>query len=329
MQSKLSQGALRTLVTALLVAPVSPAMAQLSDDAALQLLQKVNELEQELRTLRGDNEELQHELQKLRSQQQQSQQQFDEKLDKLATEKQADAPPTTAANPTDKSSDVVNNTPSKTDTTGFYSYGTGKSDDKNIGILQANQTKSLDLALPTKTGDAQGEKNDDNAAEKPSDKTDDKTDDKTADKATLTTSQTDTGTSKLGGSPSDERAMYDHAFQTLLQDPQEAIPEFRDFLKNYPKSPLAPSAQYWIGEALYAEKDYKAASEEFLTVLKEHKDSDKAADAALKLGFCFYELKDWEKARKTLEDVITFFPKNEETAKLAQERLDKMKKDGH
>lgn len=328
MQSKLNQGALRALVTALLVAPVAPAMAELSDDAALQLLQKVNELEQELRTLRGDNEELQNELQKLRSQQQQSQQQVDEKLDKLVTEKQADAKPATDANPADKASDVANDSPPKTDTAGFYSYGTGKTDDKNVSIVKANETKSLDLTLPTKTDDTKGEKSDDKAAEKPSDKTDDKTDDKTADKETLTTSQTDTGTSKLGGSPSDERAMYDHAFQTLLQDPKEAIPEFRDFLKDYPKSPLAPSAQYWIGEALYAEKDYKAASEEFLTVLKEHKDSDKAADAALKLGFCFYELKDWEKARKTLEDVITFFPKNEETAKLAQERLDKMKKDG-
>lgn len=305
MPIKLSQGALRALVTALLVAPATPVMAQLSDDAALQLLQKVNELEQELRTLRGDNEELQNELQKLRSQQQQSQQQVDEKLDKLASGKPTAAQPTTDANPadklgdkpTDKSSDErlssANDTPPKTDSAGFYSYGTGKIDDKNVGIVKANDTKSLDLVLPNKTDDAKVEK----SAEKPADKT-------------------------------DERSVYDHAFQTLLQDPKEAIPEFRDFLKDYPKSPLAPSAQYWIGEALYAEKDYKAASEAFLTVLKEYKDSDKAADAALKLGFCFYELKDWEKARKTLEDVITFFPKNAETAKLAQERLDKMKKDG-
>lgn len=315
MQIKLSQGALRTLVTALLVAPVSPAMAQLSDDAALQLLQKVNELEQELRTLRGDNEELQNELQKLRSQQQQSQQRVDEKLDKLATEKQADAASTTETKPDAKPDDApfsaANDTPPKTDTTGFYSYGTGKLDDKNIGIVKAN-----------KTDDAKSATSD----EKTAAKAEDKTDDKTADKATLPDSKTDTA--KLSSSPSDERSAYDRAFQTLLQEPKDAIPEFRDFLKHYPKSPLAASAQYWIGEALYAEKDYKAASEEFLTVLKEYKDSDKAADAALKLGFCFYELKEWEKARKTLEDVITFFPKNEETAKLAQERLDKMKKDG-
>lgn len=61
------------------------------------------------------------------------------------------------------------------------------------------------------------------------------------------------------------------------------------------------------GVALYAEKDYKAASDEFLVVLKEHKGSDKAPGAALKLSYSFYELKEWDKARKTLEDVISFF----------------------
>ena len=31
------------------------------------------------------------------------------------------------------------------------------------------------------------------------------------------------------------------------------------FVKTYPKSPLAPSAQYWIGNAQFAQKDYRAA----------------------------------------------------------------------
>ena len=64
-------------------------------------------------------------------------------------------------------------------------------------------------------------------------------------------------------------------------------------------------------------------------VLKEHKGSDKAPGAALKLGYSFYELKEWDKARKTLEDVISFFPGETETVQKAQERLDKMKAEGH
>jgi len=63
--------------------------------------------------------------------------------------------------------------------------------------------------------------------------------------------------------------------------------------------------------------------------LKDHKGSDKAPGAALKLGYSFYELKDWEKARKTLEDVVSFFPESTETKQKAQERLDNMKAQGY
>ncbi|WP_169314640.1 tol-pal system protein YbgF [Thiothrix nivea] len=124
---------------------------------------------------------------------------------------------------------------------------------------------------------------------------------------------------------SNERSIYDNAFATLLQEPKEAIPEFRSFLEKFPKSSLAASAHYWIGEALYAEKDFQSAIQEFLIVLKDYKDSDKAADAALKMGYSFYELKDWDKARKTLEDVQRFFPENKEVVALAGEKLAKIK----
>lgn len=308
MYTKLNRGALSALVAALLATPV---MAEpLSDDAALQLLQRVNDLEQELRNLRGDNEQLQNELQTLKSKQQENFQQVDEKLDKLKDSPETgtaktDAgtpPPVDASKPVDTAkTDLGKTEPAKADPNGFYSYGTGKADDKNAGIAKP-----------------------DSAAANKTDKTD-QPGSAAADKAA--TDKTAASDKKLP--EQEERSVYDQAFQTLLQDPKEAVPEFRTFLKDYPKSPLAPSAQYWIGEALYAEKDFKAAIEEFLIVLKEHKGSDKAPDAALKLGFSFYELKEWDKARKTLEDVVSFFPDSSETIKLAQERLDKMKAEGH
>ncbi|HET7033216.1 MAG TPA: YbgF trimerization domain-containing protein, partial [Casimicrobiaceae bacterium] len=37
-----------------------------------------------------------------------------------------------------------------------------------------------------------------------------------------------------------------------------AIAGFTSFVKTYPKSPLAPSAQYWIGSAQFSQKDYRA-----------------------------------------------------------------------
>lgn len=305
MQHQLNRGVLSAVVATLLaVAPVGA--APLSDEAAVQLLQRVNELEQELRNLRGDNEKLQNELDIVRKSQEDTLQRVDERIEKLQ-DKTSDTAGKTEAAPDTVPSKVLDNADAaalkagdtvidtadkatKTDPNGFYSYGTNRSDDKN---LPANTTTDAKVGSPAKKTDK------------------------------VTTA---------GNTPlpeQEERAVYDNAFKTLLQDPKEAVLEFRGFLEDYPKSPLAASAQYWVGEALYAEKDYKGAVEAFLVVLKEHKGSDKAPDAALKLGYSFYELKDWEKARKTLQDVISFFPDNTETRKLAQERLDKMKAEGH
>lgn len=305
MKNQLNRSVLGAVVATLLaVAPVGA--APLSDEAAVQLLQRVNELEQELRNLRGDNEKLQNELDIVRKSQEDTFQRVDERIEKLQdktpdtagkTEAAPDTVPSKVLDNADvaalKAKDTVIDTAdkaTKTDPNGFYSYGTNQSDDKNP---PANTTTDAKVGSP----------------------------------AGKTDSATTTGKTPLP--EQEERAVYDNAFKTLLQDPKEAVPEFRGFLKDYPKSPLAASAQYWVGEALYAEKDYKGAVEEFLVVLKEHKGSDKAPDAALKLGYSFYELKDWEKASKTLQDVISFFPDNAETRKLAQERLDKMKAEGH
>lgn len=315
MKNQLNRSVLGAVVATLLaVAPVRA--APLSDEAAVQLLQRVNELEQELRNLRGDNEKLQNELDIVRKSQEDTFQRVDERIEKLQdktpdtadkTEAAPDTVPSKVLDNADiaalKAKDTVIDTAdkaTKTDPNGFYSYGTNKSDDKNPPTNDATDTKVGSPAEKTAP---------------PPDSS------KEPDSATTA--------DKTPSPEQEERSVYDNAFKTLLQDPKEAVPEFRGFLKDYPKSPLAASAQYWVGEALYAEKDYKGAIEEFLVVLKEHKGSDKAPDAALKLGYSFYELKDWEKARKTLQDVISFFPDNAETRKLAQERLDKMKAEGH
>lgn len=310
MQNKLNRSALSALVATMLAVPAWA--APMPDDAAVQLLQRVNDLEQELRNIRGDNEKLQNELETVRKSQKENFQQVDDRLEKLTvtdkgTDKATDATLKPDVKPdTPKPDSLTADKPVDKDPNGFYSYGTGKSDDKNPAT-PLNKTE-----------------------DKPANKTDDKTDSKTVDAPAADKEKTGlTTTDKTALPEQAERSVYDHAFQTLLKDPKESVPEFRTFLKDYPHSSLAPSAQYWVGEALYADKDFKGAIEEFLVVLKEHKGSDKAPDAALKLGYSFYELKEWDKARKTLEDVISFFPGNAETTRMAKERLDKMKTEGH
>ena len=124
------------------------------------------------------------------------------------------------------------------------------------------------------------------------------------------------------------KADYNQAYQLLVSKPAESVPLFRGFLANYPQHELAANAQYWLAEALYAQKDFEGASQEFMKVLKQYKDSPKSSGAALKLGYSFYELQQWEYARRTLEDTVRFFP-DSSSAKLAEARLQKMKDEGH
>ena len=363
MQDKLNRGALVALVASLLAMPV---MAEpMSDDAAMQLLQRVNDLEREISGLRGENEKLRNDLDNVQKDQKTALEQVDERMEKLKSQPDTSTATNSSSSPstsdsssqssstsTSSSSDKLDssNTSSssdkldssktdssslsstssdkdktdssdsvkKDDPSGFYTYGTGKTDDKNPATDKKPEEKSDTTKLDTvKTDDS-----------KPSSDSTDKATDKTD--TASSESKTDSKTSTNGKLPErEERSAYDEAFQTLLKEPKTSIPLFRTFLKDYPTSSLAPSAQYWIGEALYADKDFKGAIEEFLTVLKDHKGSDKAPDAALKLGYSFYELGEWEKARKTLEDVISFFPDNAETAQKAKDRLEKMKGEGH
>lgn len=125
-----------------------------------------------------------------------------------------------------------------------------------------------------------------------------------------------------------EQQAYDAAFALIKQGLYDrAAASFREFITRYPKSRLADGAQYWIGEAAYAQRNYKGAREEFEKVLTEYPNSAKTADAMLKIGYCQYELGAFDKAREVLTQVTTRYP-NTSVAKSAEVRLAKMSKEG-
>ena len=123
-----------------------------------------------------------------------------------------------------------------------------------------------------------------------------------------------------------EQKAYDAAFANIRVKPSVAITMLQDFVKQYPTSALAPNARYWLGEAMFASRNYLGAIEEFVEVLEVHGKSVRAPDAAIKLGLSFYELKNWEYARRTLEDVLRTYPKTP-AADLAKLKLAKMKQE--
>jgi tol-pal system protein YbgF len=78
---------------------------------------------------------------------------------------------------------------------------------------------------------------------------------------------------------------YHDAFK-LLQDGDYAGAErgFRSFVQRNPQSPLAGSAEYWLGETYYARRDYSNALTAYAEGYKVYKASPKGPDNLLKLG---------------------------------------------
>jgi tol-pal system protein YbgF len=88
-------------------------------------------------------------------------------------------------------------------------------------------------------------------------------------------------------------------------DSQGAIQKLREFLRKSPKSDLADDAQYWIGEAYYANHDYNRAILEFNEVLLRYPKGDKVPAALLRQALAFAELGDKVDARLVLQKLVS------------------------
>ena len=101
----------------------------------------------------------------------------------------------------------------------------------------------------------------------------------------------------------------------------DAVAALRAFIARYPRHDYADNAQYWIGEAFYARKDFARALSEFRKVIEVYPRGNKVPDALLKVGYCHHAIGQTEKARAVLEQVVNLYPKSEPAA-LAARRLE-------
>ena len=99
-----------------------------------------------------------------------------------------------------------------------------------------------------------------------------------------------------------------------------AVASFQSFVRSYPRSPLAPSAMYWQGNAQYAQRDFRGAITTQRQLLSTYPDSQKVPDALLNIASCQGELGENAAARRTLEDLVSRFPSSEAAGK-AKQRL--------
>jgi len=102
---------------------------------------------------------------------------------------------------------------------------------------------------------------------------------------------------------------------------EDAVSALRSFLEKYPRHEYADNAQYWLGEAFYAHKDYQQALVAFRATIETYPRGNKVPDALLKVGYCYQALGQTEKAKAVLEQVVNLYPKTEPAA-LASKRLE-------
>jgi len=118
-----------------------------------------------------------------------------------------------------------------------------------------------------------------------------------------------------------EQREYDAALEQFKRaDYPGAIAAFGAFVKAHPKSPLAPSAQYWIGNAQFARRDFRGAIAAQRLLVQQYPDSAKVPDAILNIASAQGELNDNAASRRTLEELIAKYPASEAAAK-AKQRL--------
>jgi tol-pal system protein YbgF len=124
-----------------------------------------------------------------------------------------------------------------------------------------------------------------------------------------------------GAPATGEQRAYDAALDQFKRgDYAGAITAFSNFVKAYPKSPLAASAQYWVGNAQYARKDYRAAIAAQRALIAAYPDSPKVPDALLAISSAQLDSNDSPGARRTLEELIARYPQSEAAGK-ARQRL--------
>jgi tol-pal system protein YbgF len=109
----------------------------------------------------------------------------------------------------------------------------------------------------------------------------------------------------LSGSPRDE---YDLAYGFILTgDYGLAEESFRKWLASFPNDPQAADAQFWLGESQLQQGEFRDAANAFLAVYKSGQGT-KGPDALLKLGTSLASLGEREAACATFAEVGRKFP---------------------
>ncbi|NQV57469.1 MAG: tol-pal system protein YbgF [Rhodospirillales bacterium] len=104
-------------------------------------------------------------------------------------------------------------------------------------------------------------------------------------------------------------AQYKYAQKLVSQtDYEKAAAAFHEFITIHSTEPLAANARYWLGETYYVRHDYRAAAEAFLDGFRANPKGPKAPDILLKLGMSLTNLDKKKEACAMFQKLESDFP---------------------
>ena len=110
--------------------------------------------------------------------------------------------------------------------------------------------------------------------------------------------------------PQTPKEQYDLGFSYIQRkDYGLAEDTLREFLRRYPNDRLTPDAHYWLGESLYQRQRYQDAAESYLNVTTKFETAGKAPDALLRLGQSLAALGQKEMACASFGEVDRKYPR--------------------
>ena len=100
----------------------------------------------------------------------------------------------------------------------------------------------------------------------------------------------------------------------------------RNFGQKYPNDPMIADSQYWLGESYFQRQKYREAASSFLGVTSKYDTSAKAPDALLRLGQSLAALKEKEAACAAFGEVARKYPRASTGVKQGVDREQKRNK---
>jgi tol-pal system protein YbgF len=91
----------------------------------------------------------------------------------------------------------------------------------------------------------------------------------------------------------------------------QAVLDFEEFADKHPGHPLAPSVQFWIGEAYFRSRDFEQAADKYQKAVDLAPTGERTPDALLRLGLALRSLHREDRAREVWARLLRDFPDSE------------------